>query len=137
MDDIELQENSENSEKLLGCHIQSNLKWTKQVSKTLSKLQIRLAGLMKIQRYAPLGIRKNLAEGLFNSVLVYCLPLYGGMSKGDINNLQIMQNKAACMVAALPPRSNRVTVFNKVEWLTVQQLVFYHTVVLVFKIRQK
>ena len=77
-----------------------------------------------------------LAEGLFNSVLVYCLPLYGGKCKGDMNNLQILQNKAACIVANMPLRSNRARVFEKIGRLSVHQLVFYHTAVLVFKVRQ-
>ena len=73
---------------------------------------------------------------MFNSVLNYCLPLYGGMGKGEMNSLQVMQNKAARIAAAMPPRSNRVEVFDKLGWFTVHQLIFYQTVLLVYKVRQ-
>ena len=136
MDSIELQEKSESSEKLLGCQVQANLKWGMQVSTTLEKLRKRLVGLQKIRNVAPLGVRKQVAEGVFGSVLAYCLPLYGGMEKGELNSMQVMQNKAARIAAAMPFRSNRTAVFDKLGWLTVQQLVTYHTVLLVFKIRQ-
>ena len=69
-------------------------------------------------------------------MLSYCLPLYGGMEKGDLCAMQVMQNKAARIAAAMPLRSSREAIFNKVGWLSVQQLFFYHTVLLIYKIRQ-
>ena len=69
-------------------------------------------------------------------MLAYCLPLYGGMEKGDLCSMQVMQNKAARIAAAMPFRSSREAIFDKVEWLTVQQLISYNTVLLIYKIRQ-
>ena len=80
-------------------------------------------------------MRKTITEGLFNSVLVYCFPLYGGMNSGDMNDLQVMQNKAARIVTLMPHRANRAEMYDKLAWLTVNQLVFYHSIILVFKIR--
>ena len=77
-----------------------------------------------------------LAEGLFNSVLVYCLPLYGGFDKGDLHAMQVLQNKAARIVTKSPPRAHRDTMFDRLGWLTVQQLVAYHTVLAIYRIRQ-
>ena len=54
MDSVSLQESSGMSEKLLGCQIQGNLKWSMQVSTTLDKLKKRLVGLQKIRNIAPL-----------------------------------------------------------------------------------
>ena len=61
-------------------------------------------------------------EGVFNSVLCYCLPVFGGCSQGDINTLQTMQNKAA-------QRTNRD--------MTVTLLIAYHTLITLFRIRQQ
>ena len=83
----------------------------------------------------PFAIRKTLTEGLFNSSLVYCLPLFGGLDTGDLKDLQVMQNKAAQIVTLSPPRAARAPMFDKLGWLTVKQLIFYHTVIAVFKIR--
>ena len=70
------------------------------------------------------------------SVLVYCIPVWGGCDKGDMKELQVLQNMAAQHVLRLPRRSSRKEMFDKLGWLTVHQLVFYHTVMAVFKMRQ-
>ena len=132
---VVLEEDPEKSEVLLGCQIQSNLKWQKQIAVLISKLRKRLVGLGALRYIAPYAVRKVISEGIFNSVLVYCLPLFGGMDKGDLRDLQILQNKAAQIVTRSPPRAERVAMYDQLQWLTVNQLIFYHTVIAVFKIR--
>ena len=36
----------------------------------------------------------------------------------------------------LPPRHNREYMFNQLGWLTVNQLIVYHTSIMVYRIRQ-
>ena len=36
----------------------------------------------------------------------------------------------------LPPRSNRDYMFNKLNWMTVYQLITYHTLIAVYRVRQ-
>ena len=43
-----------------------------------------------------------MTEGIFTSVLVYCLPVFGGCDKHELEPLQIMQNKAARLVTRQP-----------------------------------
>ena len=136
MDNVILQEDSEKSEMLLGCQIQANLKWQNQIKVLLGKLRTRLLGLGALRYIAPYTVRKQVAEGIFTSVLVYCLPLYGGMDKGDLRDIQILQNKAAQVVTRSPPLATRSPMYDKLHWLTVNQLITYHTVTAVFKIRK-
>ena len=135
MDGILLTESLDKSEALLGCQIQANLKWQKQVKVLLGKLRTRLVGLTKIKYVVPTAIRKTITEGIFNSVLLYCLPLFGGMDNGDLKDLQVLQNKAAQIATLSPPRAERLVLFNRLGWLTVNQLIFYHSVISIFKIR--
>ena len=72
---------------------------------------------------------------MFTSVLVYCLPVFGGCDKFELEALQIMQNKAARLVTHAPQRTRRKEIFNQLEWLTVYQLVFYHSALSTFRIR--
>ena len=90
MDGILLTESLDKSEALLGCQIQANRKWQKQVQVLLVKLRTRLVGLTKIKYVVPSTIRKTITEGIFNSVLVYCLPLFGGMYNWDLKDLQVL-----------------------------------------------
>ena len=137
MDGFKLAESAEDFETLLGVQIQPDLKWTKQIDELKSKLKTRLTGLSKVRHIVPTAAsRKTVAEGIFNSSLIYCIPLWGGGEKGDMQDLQILQNRAAQHVLRLPRRSHRNEMFDRLDWMTVNQLVFYHTVITVFKIRQ-
>ena len=69
-----LEESLEKAENILGVIIQSDLKWTKQVQSLRTKLKHRLAGLAKIRNIVSTRLKKQIAEGIFTSVLTYCLP---------------------------------------------------------------
>ena len=127
-------------ENLLGGFISQNLKWTNHIllnEKSLVKqLGTRLNALKKISKVADFKTRKMLADGLFMSKLVYLIPLWGGCEKFLIKALQIIQNKAARTVTKLGIFTPVRTLLKQCGWLSVNQLVFFHTVVLLFKSRQ-
>ena len=136
MDGITLREQVERSEKLLGVHVQYNLKWQKTLEELRKKLKKRLAGLQKLKNVVPLHQLKIITQGIFNSIMVYCLPLYGGCNKGDLEAVQVLQNKAAQIVTKSPPRTHRNQMYDKLDWLSVTQLTAYHTLLQVYKIRK-
>ena len=136
MDGVRLEESVEKSEVLLGVTVQCDLKWSLQIKELTAKLKKRLAGLEKLKYVMRKDTKKNIVEGVFNSVLCYCLPLFGGCNKSEINMLQVQQNRAAQIVLSLPPRSSRDLMFDKLAWLTVQQLIAYHTLITVYRIRK-
>ena len=136
MEGYTLVEGPEKCELLLGVQIQGNLKWQAQFRHLNEKLQTRISGLMKLKFIVDMRTIKTITEGLFNSVLVYCLPLFGGCDKGDLNATQILQNKAAQIVTRSAPRSPRAAMYEKLGWMTVNQLVVYHTALTVYRVRQ-
>ena len=135
MDGLVLKESEDKSETLLGIEMDSNLKWHSQIAKLVTKLRSRLAGLSHVKFVLPPKLRKSVSEGLFNSVLGYCLSLYGGCDMGEIKQLQVLQNRAAQLVTHSACRAPRVPMYDKLDWLTVTQLVRYHTVLTVYRIR--
>ena len=135
MDGCVLGESVDKVETLLGVQIEPNLKWHKQVEELIKKLKKRLAGLSHLRSILPYQLRKRITEGMFTSVLVYCLPVFGGSDKSEVEALQIMQNKAARLVTNAPMRTSRREMFNQLGWLTVHQLVFYHSVLATYRIR--
>ena len=130
-----LTESEEKSVALLGVKVQNNLEWSSQVRSLAEKLKKRLCGLEKLKYVMKNNDKKKVVEGVFNSVLCYCLPLFGGCNGGDIAVLQVLQNRAAHVVVKMPPRTSRNILFDKLGWLTVLQLIAYHTLLAVFKIR--
>ena len=131
-----LEEDAAKSEFLLGCYIESGLKWTKQVRYLVTKLRTKLVALAHLRNAAPYPVRKTIAVGIFNSVLTYCLPVFGECGTNNLKELQVLQNKAAQLVTHSPPRAARVLMYKKLDWLTVHQLVSYHTLISVFKTRK-
>ena len=49
--------------------------------------------------------------------------------------LQVLQNKAGQIVTHSAPRSRRSDLFDRLDWLTVNQLIVYHTLIVVYKVR--
>ena len=135
MDGILLEEDASHRETLLGITVDANLKWHGQIEHLLEKLKTRLAGLAHIRHVLPYNLRKVVSEGMFNSVLGYCLPLFGGCDAGEIQDLQILQNKAAQLVTQSPPRAIRNPMYDRIGWLTVNQLVAYYTLLAVYRVR--
>ena len=135
MDGVELCESLQSKETLLGITVQSNLKWSSQVEELSKKLKKRLTGLGNLRYLMSRSMKKSIVQGVFSSVLCYCPPLFGGCNNMEIQVLQVQQNKAAQIVLNFPPRTNRDLMFNKLDWLTVSQLIVYHTLITVFRIR--
>ena len=123
MDGVTLKESEDQVETLLGIKIKCDLEWTMQVKVLVDKLKKRLGGLAYLRNIMSVSDKKSIIEGIFNSVLCYCLPLFGGSSNNDLKALQMQQNKAARIALCLPPRSNRGNMYDKLKWLTVLQLV--------------
>ena len=134
MDGVMLEESEDQQETMLGVIFQPNLKWDKQIKMLSGKLKKRIAGLAHLKFVLPYNLRKVVSEGMFNSVLGYCLPVFGGCNSGELRDLQVLQNKAAQIVTHSPPRSVRNLMFDKLEWLTVNQLVVYRTLLAIYRI---
>ena len=136
MDSCQLKETTSDGEMLLGVSLQKNLKWSKHISYLTTKLNSRIIGLEKIKRIMNRKKRKNIVERVFNSVLCYGITLFGGCTKQELKSLQVQQNRAARLVVGAPPRTNTRWVFDQLSWFTVNQLIAYHTLLMVFRIRQ-
>ena len=135
MDGCVLEESEEKVEILLGCQIEPHLKWHKQVEELLKKLKKRLTALECLRNIIPYRLRKTITEGIFTSVLVYCLPVFGGCDQFEIEALQVMQNKAARLVTHSHARVPRKQIFTQLGWLTVSQLIHYHTALSTYRVR--
>ena len=126
------------TQKLLGCCIHENLKWTDHLitnEKSLVKgLNQRFVALRKIAKLASFRDRKMVSNGIFMSKLQYIISLWGGCGKEMKKVLQVIQNKAARVVAKR--EASLIDIYQQIGWLSVNQLIFYHSVLLVFKVRR-
>ena len=77
-----------------------------------------------------------MTNGLFMSKLAYLMPLWGGCQKFLIGSLQVMQNKAARYVTKKNIFTPTKVLLKQCGWMSVNQMVFFHTSVLFYKTRQ-
>ena len=128
------------SEKLLGCWISENLKWSEHIrdnkDSLMASLNTRINALKKISKLGSFQNRKMLANGIFMSKLVYLIALWGGCGTMMRRSLQMLQNKVARMVTKLEWSTPTEVLLKQVGWLSVHQLVFFHSVLLIYKVKK-
>ena len=125
------------SEQLLGGIIANNFKFNahlKDDEKSLFRtLTSRVNALSKVCSVANFKTRKQIADGIVMSKLVYLIQLWGGCSGYLLDFLQVLQNWAARMVTRLSWFTPISTLLKQCGWLSVRQLVHYHSVLLCYK----
>ena len=128
------------SEKLLGCWVQDDLKWTKYLRDSkgdnlIRSLNIRLGALKKIRKVAGFRNRKMIAEGIVVSKVSYLISLWGGCELGLKRSLQVIMNKVTRVVTRLDWSTSTKELLSQCGWLSVNQLVFYHSVLQLHKVK--
>ena len=129
------------SEKLLGGILHQDLGWGLLIrdhkASLLNQLNSRMYGLRKVSRNACFNTKLMVANGVFMSKMAYLITLWGsGAHQYLLRAVQVQQLAAArvvCGVGSL--RWSRRQLLEKVGWLSVKQLIFYHMVLQVQKTR--
>ena len=127
-------------EKLLGCRISNDFKFNKHIrdhEKSMSSVLFsKLNALKKISISASFKNRKMIAEGIIMSNILYVITVYGASDEYLLNHLQVIQNNAARCVTRLGWNARVTELLSQCGWMSVRQLVYYHTLIQVFKIRR-
>ena len=121
------------TEKLLGGQIHQSLKWNQHISDSktslIRQLRTRNNGLKRISRNAKFDTRLMVANGSVQSKLVYLITLWGGAQQYLLKALQVQQLTAARTVCGMHSwRWSKGKLLKKVGWMSVRQLVEFHTV---------
>ena len=139
--------NSTYTEKLLGLHINADLKWDTHIDEICSVLRKRIGILKRIKQKIPTDKLIIIADAIFNSVIrygiaVYLVPTY---DKEDLKarklssetyTLQVMQNNMLRSIHGLKisDRGNMLELRTKIKIMSINQMTIYHTVMEVFNI---
>ena len=97
------------------------------------QLTSRINGLSLITSTADFRTRLMVANGIVMSKVCYLIQLWGGCEGYLLNSLQVQVNKAARLVTRLPQYTSTRRLMQRCGWLTVKQLVKYHTILMVHK----
>ena len=125
------------TEKLLGIYIQDDLKWSQYIQNhdksLIRQLNTRLNALKIVTKSASFKVRLMVANGIFMSKLIFQIALWGGAEENLLNSVQKVQNKAARLVTNRSKYTPVKELLNQCGWLSVRQLVFFHSSVLIHK----
>ena len=77
--------------------------------------------------------RLMVANGIVISQLCYLIQLWGGCEGYLLNSLQVIMNRAARCVTRLNSFTSTRKLLSACNWLSVRQLVFYQTVIMMHK----
>ena len=131
--------NPTDTEKLLGGQLHHSLQWNLHLSDgeySLAKqLNKRINGLKRISANSTFKTRLMIANGAVMSRLVYMITLWGGAQLYLLKSLQVLQMTAARTVCG--PASNRWSrrkLLERVGWLSLRQLIQFHTIMQAHKI---
>ena len=87
-----------NVTKLLGVHIDSNLKWEFHISSILKSCYATLRNLRKIRNFTDFELRKYLVETLILSKISYCDIVFYPLPKFLLAGLQRLQFAMASLI---------------------------------------
>ena len=129
------------TEKLLGGILHQSLDWKQHIqghkASLMSQLCSRLNGLKKVCVNASFRTRLMIANGVIMSKLSYLIILWGGAQQYLVKAVQVKQLAAARTVCGVASwRWSKRKLLDRVGWLSIKQLIFYHTVIQVHKTLQ-
>ena len=137
------------TEKLLGLHINADLKWNTHIDEISSELRKRIGILKRIKQKVPVDKLSIIADGIFNSVIrygiaVYLVPTYeiedlkARKLSSETYDLQVLQNNMLRVIHGLriSNRVNMEELRKKIKMMSVNQMSIYHTIIEVFNVIQ-
>ena len=92
--------------------------------------------LKKLSNAASFKTRLMVANATVISVFTYMITVWGGTEEHLLNSAQVLQNKAARIVTKLGKATNINTLLLQTNWLSIRQLIFYHSVLQIWKVKQ-
>ena len=131
-------------EVLLGIPVHQDLGFGEHVltgrNSVVSSLTTRISALKRISRISSFKTRLSVCSSLVLSKMLYMLPLYGGAPEYMLEAMQKKMNEAMRVVTRRKWEvlGRRLTstkdLLNQCSYLSVKQMVFYHSVAAVHKV---
>ena len=126
------------AERLLGAQVHQNMKWREHLLESenslVKSLNKRVGALKQICQVSSFKTRRMIADGIFISKLIYLMPAWSGCEDYLVDALQVCQNKAARLVTKLDRFTPTQVLLKQCGWLSVKQLMVYHSLLLLRKV---
>ena len=122
------------TQKILGVHIDDNLSWKNHVDYTCTKIS-RLIGLLNRLKYY---VSKKVLVMFYNvhviPIIDFCLNVWGHAADSHMHRLQVLQNRAGRIILGVDFDTSIRLIHSDLCWLTIRQRLFYQTCTLMYKV---
>jgi len=120
--------------KYLGLFPDSSLTWTEHVSKLCSKLAPKVGILRRLRHVISTDCLKMIYQSTVQSLIDYCITVWGFSSNRNLDLVQRLQNRAARIILGNYSREVRgIDLVKDLGWFNVRQRRDYFTGILVYK----
>ena len=127
------------TEKLLGGQLHQSLQWNHHLrdhkQSLMKQLTSRINGLKRVCGSASFKTKLMVANGIVMSKLMYLIVVWGGAQQYLLSALQVQQLTAARAVCGFGSWGwSKKRLLDRTGWLSIRQLIFFHTVLQTYKI---
>ena len=120
--------------KYLGVMIDGSLTWTPQIDNVRKKVLQTFYSLKRIRFYIPRSTALLLYKSLIQPLFDYCSTVWRNGNEGQLNRLQVLQNRALRSVLQVDNRFNRATLYNTLEIDQLKERWEKQCILLVYKL---
>ena len=127
------------NERLLGVNINNDQSWKEHLisgkRSVIGSIFERIRAFRTVFPHIPLKSRLQLSNGVIISRLSYCISVWGGAEVSHIRALQRAQSAAARLTLMGEKKTTKIVdLLLKCKWLSVFQLIKFHTILHLWKI---
>ena len=127
----EVQQKSSSVERLLGLQLHENLKFREYIQDNdkslLKSLNKRLNALKQIKRVTNFSQRLAIANGIFNSKVVFLISVWGGTEQYLLDSIQLLINKTMRVICKVGKSTKISDLQRMTGWMSIRQSVKYHS----------
>ena len=126
-----VEQKSSSVERLLGLQLHENLKFREYIQDNdkslLKSLNTRLNALKQIKKVTTFSQRLAIANGIFNSKVVFLISAWGGTEQYLLGSIQLLITKVMRVICKVG-KSTRISDLQKMTgWMSIRQSVKYHS----------
>ena len=96
-------------------------------SSLLNSLHTRLNALKQIKKVTTFSRRLAIANGIFNSKVVFLISVWGGTEQYLLDSVQIIINKAMRVICKVGKSTRLADLQRMTGWMSIRQSVKYHS----------
>lgn len=122
-----------NQTKYLGVVIDDGLKWYKQIDSINSKVRKLIYIFKSLRLCADENILKMVYLSLCQSVITYCIPVWGGAAKTKFIEVERAQRAVLKVMIGKPRKFPTTDLYDQTKLLTVRQLYVLRTTLRIHK----